>query len=54
MVVNCTAGGGIAIGAGDGFTVGALLVAADAAVLVTVLVRAERRAPAEDTYERER
>ncbi|MEU1804535.1 hypothetical protein [Streptomyces sp. NPDC019937] len=54
VVVNCTAGGGIAIGASGGFTVGALLVAADAAVLVTVLVRAERRAPAEDTRERER
>jgi hypothetical protein len=54
VVVNCTVGGGIDIGAGGGFTVGALLVGADAAVLVTVLVRAERRAPAEDTRERER
>ncbi|MEU0839139.1 hypothetical protein ABZ370_06655 [Streptomyces sp. NPDC005962] len=54
VVVNCTAGGGIDIGAGGGFTVGSLLVGADAVVLVTVLVRAERRAPAEDTRERER
>ncbi|MFI0773749.1 hypothetical protein [Streptomyces sp. NPDC021212] len=54
VVVNCTVGGGIDIGAGGGFTVGALLVGADAAVLVTVLVRAERRAPAEDSGERER
>ncbi|MFD7503004.1 hypothetical protein [Streptomyces sp. NPDC059850] len=54
VVVNCTAGGGIDLGAGGGFTVGALLVGADAAVLVTVLVRAERRGPAEDTGERQR
>lgn len=54
VVVNCTAGGGIDLGAGGGFTVGALLVGADAAVLVTVLVRAERRAPAGDASERDR
>lgn len=54
VVVNCTVGGGIEVGAGGGFTVGALLVGADAIVLVTVLVRAERRAPVEDAQERER
>ncbi|MFI0816500.1 hypothetical protein ACH4TX_19595 [Streptomyces sp. NPDC021098] len=54
VVVNCTAGGGIEIGAGGGFTVGALLVGADAVVLVTVLVRADRRAPDAGTRERER
>ncbi|GAA0923925.1 MULTISPECIES: hypothetical protein [Streptomyces violaceusniger group] len=44
VVVNCAAEGVVNLGAGGGFTVGAMLIGLDAAVLLTVLARAHRRA----------
>ncbi|MGA6154113.1 hypothetical protein ACPEIC_12310 [Stenotrophomonas sp. NPDC087984] len=43
VVVNCVAEGVVNLGAGGGFTVGALLIGLDTAVLLTVLARAHRR-----------
>ncbi len=43
VVVNCAAEGVVDIGEGGGFTLGALLVAVDATVLLTVLARTHRQ-----------
>ncbi|MBI0316684.1 hypothetical protein JBF12_27590 [Streptomyces javensis] len=52
VVVNCAAEGVVNLGAGGGFTVGAMLIGLDAAVLLTVLARAHRRSGAAGEGER--
>ncbi|MBL1097478.1 hypothetical protein [Streptomyces coffeae] len=52
VVVNCAAEGVVDIGQGSGFTLGALLVALDATVLLTVLARTHRQSAAEGEAER--
>ncbi|MBD3002892.1 hypothetical protein [Streptomyces sp. 5-10] len=52
VVVNCAAEGVVNLGAGGGFTVGAMLIGLDTAVLLTVLARAHRRAGAAGEGER--
>ncbi|AQA09919.1 hypothetical protein [Streptomyces malaysiensis] len=52
VVVNCAAEGVVNLGAGGGFTVGAMLIGLDTAVLLTVLARAHRRSGAAGEGER--
>ncbi|QKV96598.1 hypothetical protein HUT19_36940 [Streptomyces sp. NA02950] len=52
VVVNCTAEGVVDIGESGGFTLGALLVALDATVLLTVLARTQRQSVTDGEAER--